>query len=165
MNQPPTLTTAYDLVRERFGADHQVNVGGNALRMNYGHLELEETLASTLEKLGAKLVIKMAGFTPAGNVEDLATGSWGNVGFVARRSGPPDGTSLEIRLLALQDGESELAAGELSNVMLDSLLSSNGAPEKAVSAYLAYRLRRASPAKSKALAAELAGLVADYLAS
>lgn len=166
MEQSPSLTSAYARVRKHFGENHQFSVGGHALRMTYAHLDLQDSLASTLEKkLGATLVIKMAGHTPSGNVEDLATGSMDSVGFVARRWGPPQATSLEIRLIALEEGQSELAAGELNNVTLDSLLASKGMAEGALTAYLAYRLRRLPPAKSKALAADLAGLLADYLSS
>lgn len=165
MDQSPSLTSAYGRVREHFGVDHQVNVGGHALRMTYAHVDLPDSLAGTLEKMGATLVIKMAGHTPSGNVEDLATGTMDSVGFVARRWGPRDATSLEIRLIALEEGQSELAAGELSNVTLDSLLASKGMADGALTAYLAHRLHRLPPAKSKALAADLAGLLADYLSA
>lgn len=158
-----SLTQAYERVRAGFGPDHQVSAHKDSLRLLYERGELDMPLAEKLASLGAELSIQMAGFSPSGAVEDLATGMVGNVGFVARRWGPVASPTLEIRLLPMTEGQSPLAMGELNNVTMDSLLSSKEMPDGALTAYLAYRLDKLPPAKSKALAAELAGLVADYL--
>ena len=157
------LTNAYERIQRAFGKPPVPAFGAGSLRLRFDSVNRDgKELGDILAEAGARIEVRVK--APVGNgMEDMLIGRIEDKAFMASGVESKGGEyAVEIHIY-LTDSKQAMVGADALFLMLDALLQAHTVPPDALPGYLAYRLGKDKPKDARRLAAEISGVVTDFL--